>query len=91
MGLDFRTMEPKAFMEIFPATIPISAVDHRAEISSGEVVRVAPPKFSGTYPTIRPSYETAQPVDLATFGETELARLGSKVLSIHGPETRLIT
>ncbi|KEF54787.1 uncharacterized protein A1O9_09229 [Exophiala aquamarina CBS 119918] len=27
MGLDFRTMEPKAFMEIFPSTISIAAVD----------------------------------------------------------------
>lgn len=84
MGLDFRTMEPKAFMEIFPATIPISAVDHRVQLSSGEVVHVAPPKFTGSYPTIRPSYETTQPADLASFGKTQLAPLGSIVHARSG-------
>lgn len=36
MNLDFRTMEPKAFMEIFPSTIPLNVIQHRCLI----------PKFS---------------------------------------------
>ena len=84
MGLDFRTMEPKAFMEIFPATIPISALDLKVRLSTGDVLQVAPPKATGIYPTIRPSYETAEPVDLDMFGATKTAPLGSIVHARSG-------
>lgn len=84
MGLDFRTMEPKAFMEIFPATIPISALDLRVQLSTGNVLPISPPKSTGEYPTMRPSYETALPMDLKSFGETQLAPLGSIVHARSG-------
>lgn len=84
MGLDFRTMEPKAFMEIFPATIPISALDLKVRLSTGDALQVAPPKATGIYPTIRPSYETAEPMDLNMFGATKTAPLGSIVHARSG-------
>lgn len=77
MQLDFRTMDPKPFMEIFPAIIPQSAIQHRVELESGEIIAIKPPQDTAKYPVIRPSYETANPVDLMTFGPTRRAPLGS--------------
>ncbi|KAH6974572.1 hypothetical protein BKA56DRAFT_634441 [Ilyonectria sp. MPI-CAGE-AT-0026] len=77
MNLDFRTMDPKPFMEIFPAIIPQSAINHRVELDSGELVDIAPPRQTASYEIERPSYETASPVDLTTFGPTRRVPLGS--------------
>jgi hypothetical protein len=34
MNLDFRTMSPKPFMEMFPAVMPLAAVEHRVRMSN---------------------------------------------------------
>ncbi|KAK3615999.1 hypothetical protein LTR56_026258 [Elasticomyces elasticus] len=75
MNLDFRTMEPKPFMEIFPSLIDASEICHRVAIGS-ESTDVAPPPETKVYPNIRPSYETAHPVPLDVFGPTKRAPLG---------------
>ncbi|KAM0225158.1 hypothetical protein ACHAQD_001089 [Fusarium lateritium] len=84
MNLDFRTMVPKPFMEMFPALMPVSAIDHRVEMSTGVSHRVEPPTKTATYPIVRPSTETHGPVDMLTFGPTEWAPLGSVVHARSG-------
>ncbi|EMC95207.1 hypothetical protein BAUCODRAFT_72418 [Baudoinia panamericana UAMH 10762] len=85
MNLDFRTMDPKPFMELFPAVLPLTAVDHKMLIPRlGKEVSIAPPKETKEYPYVRPSYETAHPMDLATFGPTEREPLGGIVHARSG-------
>lgn len=70
-------------MEIFPSTILQAAIDHRAVIGS-RVFNVSPPQKTAEYPKLRPSYETATPVDLAAFGPIKVAPLGSIVHARSG-------
>ncbi|KAM0426387.1 hypothetical protein ACHAPT_008433 [Fusarium lateritium] len=76
MNLDFRTMDPKPFMEIFPAVIPQTSIKHQVELPSGELLDINPPPRMEMYPVVRLSYDTANPVDLTTFGPTRRAALG---------------
>lgn len=71
-------------MEMFPALMPVSLIDHRVQISTGEVIKVDQPKVTATYPIVRPSGDTAEPVDLLSFGPTEFAPLGSIVHARSG-------
>ncbi|WJG35106.1 uncharacterized protein FOBCDRAFT_249301 [Fusarium oxysporum Fo47] len=84
MNLDFRTMVPKPFMEMFPALMPVSAIEHRVEMSTGASHRIEPPAKTAKYPIVRPSTETHGPVDMLTFGPTEWAPLGSVVHARSG-------
>lgn len=84
MNLDFRTMVPKPFMEMFPALMPVSAIDHRVVMSTGTTHRVEAPTQTAKYPIVRPSTETHGPVDMLTFGPTEWAPLGSIVHARSG-------
>ncbi|KAJ9424236.1 DUF1446 domain-containing protein [Fusarium oxysporum] len=84
MNLDFRTMVPKPFMEMFPALMPVSAIEHRIEMSTGASHRIEPPAKTAKYPIVRPSTETHGPVDMLTFGPTEWAPLGSVVHARSG-------
>ena len=83
MSLDFRTMDPKQFYEIFPAIIPQVAINHEAVVA-GKRISIAPPRKTQHYPVQRPSAETANPVDLATFGPTGRKPLGSIVHARSG-------
>ncbi|KAJ9622496.1 hypothetical protein H2203_006721 [Taxawa tesnikishii (nom. ined.)] len=85
MSLDFRTMEPKQFMEIFPSTIPQTAIEHNAVIPAlSKTIPIHAPRKTECYPTTRPSRETETPVDLASFGRTERRPLGSIVHARSG-------
>ncbi|KAJ4999829.1 hypothetical protein K4K48_003498 [Colletotrichum sp. SAR 10_66] len=84
MSLDFRTMDPKPFMEMFPALIPQSAIDHRVLLGTGELIPVPSPKETAEYKVVRPSADTAEPIDLTSLGPTELAPLGSIVHARSG-------
>ncbi|KAK5198822.1 hypothetical protein LTR72_005124 [Exophiala xenobiotica] len=84
MNLDFRTMDPKPFMEIFPATIPLSAIELSVDIGSGKVMDIPSPTRTAEYPSQRPSYETSDPIDLASLGPTTIAPLGSIVHARSG-------
>ncbi|KAH9203635.1 hypothetical protein DL95DRAFT_529569 [Leptodontidium sp. 2 PMI_412] len=77
MHLDFRTMDPKPFMEIYPALMPIEDIKHQVKLSTGRDLDIPPPQKTAKYPFERPSYETANPADLSTFGPTRKAPLGS--------------
>ncbi|KAJ0415936.1 hypothetical protein BJY00DRAFT_250634 [Aspergillus carlsbadensis] len=76
MGLDFRTMEPRMFMEIFPAIINLNDLPHRVVIG-GQSVDIPPHSLTAPPPVQRPSYETAHPVGLDSFGKTRRAPLGA--------------
>ncbi|KAK1570109.1 uncharacterized protein LY79DRAFT_527406 [Colletotrichum navitas] len=84
MSLDFRTMDPKRFMEIFPALIPQSAIDHRVLLGTGGSIAIPPPGNTATYKVLRPSADTTDPVDLVSLGPTEFAPLGSIVHARSG-------
>ncbi|KIX04246.1 uncharacterized protein Z518_07800 [Rhinocladiella mackenziei CBS 650.93] len=84
MNLDFRTMEPKPFMEIFPAIIPLSAVQHRIDVGDGRIIEISPPTKTAEYPTPRPSYETQDPIDVTSLGPMVKAPLGSIVHARSG-------
>jgi hypothetical protein len=43
MNLDFRTMEPKMFMELFPALIPAEAIDQYVLLQSGKRISIPSP------------------------------------------------
>ncbi|OAL34331.1 hypothetical protein AYO20_06384 [Fonsecaea nubica] len=85
MNLDFRTMDPRPFMEMFPALIAQDSVKVQVELEdSGRLFDIAPPQRTVEYPRVRPSYETASPVDLTSFGRTRKAPLGSIVHARSG-------
>ncbi|THW28376.1 DUF1446-domain-containing protein [Aureobasidium pullulans] len=83
MNLDFRTMEPKQFYEIFPATIPQATINHEAVVA-GKTISIPPPRRTQHYPVQRPSSETATAVDLESFGPTERRPLGTVVHARSG-------
>ena len=98
MNLDFRTMSPKPFMEMFPAVMPLAAVDHKVRMSNSiddvPVYAYASPttgtngcpRTTAEYPVVRPTMDaTAEPVDtLLAYGPTEFAPLGSVVHARSG-------
>lgn len=85
MNLDFRTMDPKPFMEIFPVVIPQDLIHHRVVLSGGQKIIEAPsPPETRIYPTKRPSYETSSPTSLSTFGPVARVPLGSIVHARSG-------
>jgi hypothetical protein len=84
MNLDFRTMDPKPFMEIFPATIPIPALKHQVDLGTGNLREIRPPRKTAQYPSTRPSYETSSPTNLSAFGPSQKAPLGSIVHARSG-------
>ena len=86
MNLDFRTMDPKPFMEIFPALVPQEAIPIRVEMddASTQSIDIPPPRNTVEYDQVRPSYETADPLDLTTFGRTRRVPLGSVVHARSG-------
>jgi hypothetical protein len=83
MNLDFRTMDPKPFMEIYPVTIQQSAINQQV-ILDQIIIDIAAPMITAYYPAIRPSYETSNEVDMSSFGSVEQAPLGSIVHARSG-------
>ncbi|KAH8886147.1 DUF1446-domain-containing protein [Thozetella sp. PMI_491] len=85
MSLDFRTMQPRPFMEIFPGVIPLNMLQQAiTHPKLANHVPVSPPKKTAVYPVLRPSYETPRPIDLSSYGSTQRAPLGSFVHARSG-------
>ncbi|KAJ1327045.1 hypothetical protein MN608_08494 [Microdochium nivale] len=85
MSLYFRTMERKAFMEIFPTVIRLADINHCIVLHNGIVIPVQPPRETAEYPVLRPSMDvTANPVHFVYFGSTEFVPLGSNVHARSG-------
>ncbi|OAA55751.1 DUF1446 domain protein [Cordyceps fumosorosea ARSEF 2679] len=84
MSLDFRTMDPKPYMEMFPALMPQSAIRHRVELGSGEILSIEPPSKTALYPVQRPTRDTKGPIDVLSLGATDFVPLGSIVHARSG-------
>lgn len=85
MSLDFRTMQPKPFMEMFPALVPVNLLSQQVIIQKwNTTIPVPAPARTACYPLKRPSYETSEPDDLSLFGPTIRVPLGSIVHARSG-------
>ncbi|KOC17137.1 hypothetical protein AFLA70_448g000791 [Aspergillus flavus AF70] len=84
MNLDFRMMDAKPFMEVFPAVIPLDLIHHRIILSNGIQQGAPSAPVTRIYPIQRPSYETKIPIPLSQFGAKEAAPLGSIVHARSG-------
>ncbi|GAM83813.1 hypothetical protein ANO11243_018030 [Dothideomycetidae sp. 11243] len=85
MNLDFRSMDPRPFMELFPGVLPLDQLDHRVLIPHLNLdIPIPPSPKTAQYPTQRCSYETAEPVPLESFGPTVKVPLGAIVHARSG-------
>lgn len=92
MNLDFRAMEPRPYMEMFPVMIPLQWIDHRVVIfgtgkdtpTPNTIIHAPSPPCTASYPVERPSYETKSPVPLDWFAPATRAPLGSIVHARSG-------
>jgi hypothetical protein len=88
LSLDTRTAFPRSYLAFYPAIYPQDKLREGVAILSVDAQDVQvtdaghPPKYQ-KLPT-RESYETARPVDLASFGSTCKARLGDICLARSG-------
>ncbi|KIW30528.1 uncharacterized protein PV07_06267 [Cladophialophora immunda] len=76
MSLDFRTMLPKMFMELFPGLINYTDLKHRV-VLDGKEIAIKHHGITRPPPGKRPSKETDTPTPLETFGPTKFVPLGS--------------
>ena len=76
MSLDFRTMSPKMFMELFPGVISYTRLPHRV-VMDGKEFAIPHHGITEPPPSKRPSKETENPVPLEIFGPTKFVPLGS--------------
>jgi hypothetical protein len=76
MSLDFRTMSPKMFMELFPGTISYEKLPHRVVLED-RVIDIKHHGITAPAPGKRPSAETAYPTPLKNFGITSRVPLGA--------------
>ncbi|KIW91221.1 uncharacterized protein Z519_08117 [Cladophialophora bantiana CBS 173.52] len=88
LSLDYRTALPRSYLAFYPALYPQNDLKEGVAILSteGEDAQIAdaghPPHYQKLAP--RENYETAHPVDLASFGPTRKARLGDITLARSG-------
>jgi len=88
LGNDMRQAEGKPYYEYHPALLPQGEVPQKVHLlwEEGEksvITMPLAPEFR-TYDRQQPSYETSNPVDLASFGPTVRLPLGSIVLGRSG-------
>ncbi|KAK3078524.1 hypothetical protein LTS18_007290 [Coniosporium uncinatum] len=83
MNLDFGSIDPKSFMEMFPVTIPLAAIDHKVLVHD-QVISIPAPSDTIEYSRERPSYEASNPLPLNQFAPTGRAPLGSIVHARSG-------
>ncbi|KAM5341672.1 hypothetical protein ACJ41O_014703 [Fusarium nematophilum] len=78
LGNDQRQSEGKPFYEYYVTLLPQSEVRHRVELPwAGRSIDIPVQKnVRPDYPRDQKSYETSDPVDLATFGPTTRGPLG---------------
>ena len=81
-----RQAEGKPYYEYWVALFPQSEINHRVHclFDDTRIVDIDMPSRTKEYPRQQSSYETVDPVDLASFGETVRAPLGYIVLGRGG-------
>ncbi|KAI1259602.1 DUF1446-domain-containing protein [Xylariaceae sp. FL1019] len=84
---DFRLAEGKPYYEYHPALLPQSAIPQQVHFlwdgAPKTITMELAPEFR-TYDRQQPSYETANPVELSSFGPTVRLPLGRVVLGRSG-------
>jgi hypothetical protein len=86
LGNDMRQAEGKPYYEYHPTLLPQTAFQQRVHClwDESKVIDMPQPPETRTYDRQQPSYETKDPVDLASFGETVKLPLGRIVLGRSG-------
>ena len=81
-----RQAEGKPYYEYWVALMPQSDLQQRVHLlyDKYNIIDIQAPKITREYPRQQNSYETANPVDLSSFGETVRAPLGYVVLGRGG-------
>ena len=89
---DFRTAIPKPYISYYPAIYPQSSLKtsinllqssaSSKEVKTQSIPTSPPPRFEEL--SKRESYETRNPVELSSFGQTTRARLGDIALARSG-------
>ena len=81
-----RQAEGKPYCEYWVTLFPQSEINHQVHLLYGDekIIPMPIPPKTHTYPRQQPSYETKDPVDLSSFGETVRAPLGYIVLGRGG-------
>lgn len=79
---DLRQIAPKPYYEYWVSLLPQTSLNVRVHNLFGEkkVTDLSAPTVTKTYPRQQQSYETKDPVDLSSFGETVRAPLGYIVM-----------
>lgn len=87
MAPDMRTAIGRPFFEYWVSLLPQSFVKETAHLPDGTIVEIPTPTLVKDYPREQPSYDTASPVDLSTFGPTTRAPLGYIVMGRSGDKS----
>jgi hypothetical protein len=87
MAPDMRQAIGRPFFEYWVSLMPQSFVKETAHLPDGTVIEIPPPSQMKTYNFDQPSYNTANPVDLAQFGPTTRAPLGYVVMGRSGDKS----
>lgn len=82
---DSRQAAGRPINEYWPTIIPQDALKHQAVLGwSGEVIPIAAPTKTEPFTRTQKSYDTANPVDLSTFGPTTRGPMGWVVMGRSG-------
>lgn len=88
LSLDFRTALPRPFLAYYPGLKAQDEINEGVAVlaKDGTVAEKADAGHPSAYQKLetRENYETAEPIDLASYGETVKARLGDVVLARSG-------
>jgi hypothetical protein len=75
---------PRPWYEYWVALLDQSEIKHTVHLNHGSTIDIPPPTCTQTFPLAQPSYNTSNPSDLSTFGETVDCPLGYVVHARSG-------
>ncbi|KAF2022345.1 DUF1446-domain-containing protein [Aaosphaeria arxii CBS 175.79] len=87
MAPDMRQAMGRPFFEYWVSLMPQTFVHETAHLPDGTVIDIPPPRLTKEYDFNQPSYNTANPIDLSSFGPTTRAPLGYVVMGRSGDKS----
>ncbi|KAI1843557.1 hypothetical protein JX266_010190 [Neoarthrinium moseri] len=87
MAPDMRTAIGRPFFEYWVSLVPQTFVHETAHLPDGTILDIPSPTNVRTYEREQPSYDTQNPIDLASLGPTTLAPLGYVVMGRSGDKS----
>lgn len=75
---------PKPFFEYFVSVLPQAAIEHKAHLPDGSVETISSPPETEEFQHTQTSYDPQSPVDLNSYGPTEMVPLGYVVHARSG-------